>query len=43
VLQGLPFLALVDAHGKVVHQEFVQIESEQQLVDLVDEHLGADL
>ncbi len=42
-LQGLPFLAFVDADGRVVHQEFVILESEQQLVDLVDEHLGIDL
>ena len=42
-MRGLPFLALVDADGKVAHQEFVQIESTDQLVDLVDEHLGTDL
>lgn len=43
VLRGLPFLALVDADGRVVHQEFTVIESEQQLVDLVNEYLGTDL
>lgn len=42
-LSGLPFLAFVDADGRVVHREFVVIEDEQQLVDLVDEHLGIDL
>lgn len=42
-IQGLPFVALVDADGRVVHQEFVIIESEQQLLDLVDDHLGMDL
>jgi thiol-disulfide isomerase/thioredoxin len=42
-LAGLPFVALVDADGKVVHQEFTVLESEQQLVDLVHEHLGVDL
>jgi len=42
-MQGLPFLAFVDADGRVVHQEFVIIESEQQLLDLVDQHLGIDL
>ena len=42
-LAGLPFLALVDADGKVVHQEFTVLDSEQQLVDLVHQHLGADL
>jgi thiol-disulfide isomerase/thioredoxin len=43
ILSKLPFLALVDADGRVVHQEFVQIESEQELVDLANEHLGTDL
>lgn len=42
-LRGLPFLALVDADGRVVHQEFTIITSEQELVDLVDEHLGVAL
>lgn len=42
-LAGLPFLVLVDADGKVVHQEFTVLDSEQQLVDLVHEHLGVDL
>ena len=42
-LNGLPFLAFVDADGKVVHREFVAIDSEQQLLDLVDRHLGIDL
>lgn len=42
-LRGLPFLALVDADGKVVHQEFTIITSEQQLVDLVEQHLGVSL
>ena len=42
-LRGLPYLALVDEDGRVVHRQYVEIESEQQLVDLVDEHLGVDL
>ena len=42
-LRGLPFLALVDADGKVVHQEFVVIESLGQLEDLVETHLGVTL
>lgn len=42
-IAGLPFLAFVDADGQVVHQEFVALKSEQQLVDLVDEHLGIEL
>ncbi|MEJ7793957.1 MAG: TlpA disulfide reductase family protein [Nocardioides sp.] len=42
-MQGLPFLAFVDADGRVVHQEFVILESEQQLLDLVEKHLGLRL
>lgn len=42
-ISGLPFLAFVDEDGRVVHREFVIIESERQLRDLVDEHLGIDL
>ncbi|MFT3873319.1 MAG: TlpA disulfide reductase family protein [Nocardioides sp.] len=40
VLRGLPFLALVDAQGQVVHREYVEITSLGQLEDLVAEHLG---
>jgi thiol-disulfide isomerase/thioredoxin len=43
VLRGLPFLALVDAEGRVAHQEFTIIESRQQLVGLVNRHLGTSL
>ena len=42
-LAGLPFLALVDADGRVVHREFVEIRSEQQLAHLVTTYLGVDL
>ena len=42
-MQGLPFLAFVDADGRVVHQEFVILESQQQLLALVDDHLGITL
>jgi thiol-disulfide isomerase/thioredoxin len=42
-LRGLPFLALVDEDGRVAHQAFVEIESTDQLVGLVDAHLGVDL
>lgn len=42
-LQGMPYLALVDADGKVVWHEFKIIESEQQLVDLVESELGVSL
>jgi thiol-disulfide isomerase/thioredoxin len=43
VLRGLPFLALVDAEGRVAHQEFTIVESRQQLVGLVNRHLGTRL
>jgi len=43
VLKGMPFFALVGADGKVVHQEFGGIESEQQLVELVRDELGVAL
>jgi thiol-disulfide isomerase/thioredoxin len=43
VLRGLPFLALVDEEGVVVHREFVVLESTDQLADLVEEHLGVAL
>jgi thiol-disulfide isomerase/thioredoxin len=42
-LRGMPFLALVDEEGRVVHREFVALQSRQQLLDLVDEHLGIRL
>ena len=39
-LAGLPFLALVDEDGRVVHRQYVR-SSEQQLTDLVEKYLGA--
>ena len=42
-LRGMPFLALVDEEGRVVHRQFVALQSRQQLLDLVDEHLGLHL
>jgi thiol-disulfide isomerase/thioredoxin len=42
-LAGLPFLVLVGAGGKVAFQEFTVLDSEQQLADLVHEHLGVTL
>lgn len=42
-LRGLPFVALVDADGTVRYRGFGGIKSEQDLVDLVHEHLGIDL
>ncbi len=42
-LRGLPFWALVDEDGRVVHQEFVEVEDVAQLRDLVREHLDVAL
>lgn len=42
-LRGMPFLALVDDDGRVVHREFVVLRSEHHLRDLVTEHLGIRL
>lgn len=42
-LRGLPFWAVVDADGRVVHREFVELTSEQEIADLVEEHLGMRL
>jgi thiol-disulfide isomerase/thioredoxin len=42
-LQGMPFLALVDGDGRVVHRQFLAIDSERELLDLVDRHLGIEL
>lgn len=43
VLRGLPFLLLVDAEGRVTHQEFTEIKSVDQLAELVREHVGVSL
>lgn len=37
---NLPLLMLIDADGRVVHQEFVEMKSAVQLSALVEEHLG---
>lgn len=42
-IPGLPWIVLVDAEGKVVHRQPVEITSIDQLVGLVNRHLGADL
>lgn len=39
-LRALPFLALVDADGEVVHMEYVALDSLAELEALVEEHLG---
>ena len=43
LLRGLPFVAFVDAEGTVTHVEAVVIESSDELVAMVDEHLGVEL
>lgn len=42
-LRGLPLLALVGADGTVQYLEYGAVSSEQELVDLVDQHLGISL
>jgi thiol-disulfide isomerase/thioredoxin len=42
-IKGLPFLALVDADGVVVHMEFVEIKSVAELEELVETHLDVSL
>jgi thiol-disulfide isomerase/thioredoxin len=39
-VRGLPGIVLVDEEGEVVRVEYLVIESYDQLVDLVEEHLG---
>lgn len=43
VLRGLPYLAFVDADGKVAYLKPGAVESDQELVDLVQQHLGIRL
>jgi hypothetical protein len=40
---GLPKLILVDENGVIAHEEYVEITSLEQLVQLVEEHLGVVL
>ncbi len=42
-IAGLPFLALVDADGRIVHQEFRELGDRADLERLVEEHLGVGL
>ena len=42
-LMGLPFLALVDEDGDVVHMEYGEVDSLGKLEGLVSEHLDVDL
>jgi thiol-disulfide isomerase/thioredoxin len=43
VRTGLPAMYFVDAKGTIAHVEFGGLDSEQQIVDLVREHLGVPL
>lgn len=43
LIRGLPYIAFVDADGTVTHVEAVVIESVDELVDMVDEHLAVQL
>lgn len=43
LLRGLPFVAFVDDDGTVTHVEAVVIDSTDQLVGMVEEHLGVNL
>jgi len=43
LLRGLPFVAFVDDDGTVTHVEAVVIDSADQLVGMVEEHLGVKL
>lgn len=42
-IRALPVIAFVDAEGTVTHVEASVIESVDELVELVEEHLGVDL
>lgn len=42
-IQGMPFLALVDAEGTVVHMEFGVVDTVAELEDLVETHLDVSL
>ena len=41
--RALPTLVLIDAHGKIAFQEYVEIKSLAQLEKLVEKHLGVTL
>jgi thiol-disulfide isomerase/thioredoxin len=42
-VRGLPGLVLLDAEGRVAYRNLMEIESEDQLVELVNRHLGTSL
>lgn len=41
-LRGLPYTALVDARGRLVFDEFVELESVDQLEGMVRQHLAGE-
>ncbi len=43
IVRGYPYLAIIDADGDVAYQQFGGVGSFDELVDLVDEHLGTHL
>jgi thiol-disulfide isomerase/thioredoxin len=43
VIRGYPYLALVDAEGKIAYQQFGGVGSYDELVALVNDNLGTDL
>ena len=43
VIRGYPYLAVVDADGEFVWQQFGGVDSYAELVELVNRHLGTDL
>jgi thiol-disulfide isomerase/thioredoxin len=42
-VSGLPYLVLLDEDGEIAHAEFGVVESVDELVGLVDDHLGVAL
>lgn len=40
---GLPKVLLIDAEGKIVHEEYVEIKTVVELEQLVEKHLGVRL
>jgi cytochrome c biogenesis protein CcmG, thiol:disulfide interchange protein DsbE len=43
IIRGLPFIAFVDGDGEVTHVEATVVESVDQLVTGVEQHLGTSL
>jgi thiol-disulfide isomerase/thioredoxin len=42
-IRGYPYLAIIDADGQVAYQQFGGVDSYDELVGLVREHLGTEL